>query len=155
MATNTAEVMPEVWSNNDAPNEDDDDDLGAEPPVSIELPLPDVLRAVLERDHDRVLADAAAAAVPACAACSVASVLEAFVRHYAASRLRAYDRLVGKSVYAAATARHPVDAEEQLQHAVEAIDICKQVAEGLRICVDFYTDTVLLYSAEKGKLRRA
>ena len=70
-----------------------------------------------------------------------------FVRDFAIQRLAQLEKQVSRNQYGV---RLPAEKEaEKYEEAVVAIDLCKEVAEGLRIIVDFQLGKLLLYPMER------
>merc|ERR1711997_183151 len=76
------------------------------------------------------------------ASINVASVLEDYVRHYAATCLVNYEKQISKSYY---TANRKETARELLNKVLDSINIAKEIADGLRVIFDFNLRAILLY----------
>lgn len=113
--------------------------------VPINLPINSVLKKRLTDDWKRVTVDNKLVKLPAQP--NAVSVLEGFVRNYAIQRLSTHEKKSGKSKYAAQHANQDKD-KENLEHAVQNINLCKEVAEGLRILLDTQVGNLLLYPNE-------
>ena len=80
-------------------------------------------------------------------------LLEMFVRDFAIQRLAQLEKQVSRNQYGV---RLPAEKEaEKYEEAVVAIDLCKEVAEGLRIIVDFQLGKLLLYPTERHQFSQA
>ena len=76
-----------------------------------------------------------------------------FVRDFAIQRLAQLEKQVSRNQYGV---RLPAEKEaEKYEEAVTAIDLCKEVAEGLRIIVDFQLGKLLLYPMERHQFSQA
>jgi len=72
------------------------------------------------------------------------AVLEDYVRHYANAQLLAYEKHRSKTFYTA----YRKDNKQYFDKALDSISLAKEVAEGLRIMLDFYLHKHLLYDSE-------
>jgi len=118
-----------------------------DPPVlaPIHLPINNVLKKKLLEDHKRVTEDNKLVKLPAQP--NAVSVLEGFVRNYAIQRLSSHEKKASRSKYAQVANQE----KENFEHAVQNINVCKEVAEGLRILLDFQLGNILLYPNEAGQ----
>lgn len=117
--------------------------INPDPESSTNLPavrMRDSLKRTLKQDESYVTKKHRLTRLPANP--NIASVLEDFVRHYAASRLVLYEKQLSKTYY---TAYRKESSRELYQKALDAINIAKEVAEGLRIAFDFNLANCLLY----------
>ena len=76
------------------------------------------------------------------ASINVASVLEDFVRHYAATCLVNYEKQLSKTYY---TPARKEASRELFAKVHDSISIAKEIADGLRIIFDFNLSSILLY----------
>ena len=91
------------------------------------------------------------------------AALEGFVRHYAAKQIELHDKhfaekekpKVGGANGNGKNSLVAGDKEADLQMVRDAINVCMEVAEGLRVMVDFYTADLLLYEAEVAQFKKA
>ena len=90
------------------------------------------------------------------------AALEGFVRHYAAKQIELHDKHFTEKEKPKAGGANGngknlviVDKEADLQLVRDAINVCMEVAEGLRVMVDFYTADLLLYEAEVAQFKKA
>ena len=92
------------------------------------------------------------------------AALEGFVRHYAAKQIQLHDKhfaekekpkVGGGANGNGKNSLVAVDKEADLQMVRDAINVCMEVAEGLRVMVDFYTADLLLYEAEVAQFKKA
>jgi len=115
-------------------------------PLQIPVPLSTEVKAMLDRDHDEVVGKGRLHRLPA--GKPALRWLEDFVRHYGAERLTQHERRHhGRGQPAHGPTREtPAESFERLQRD---ISICKEVAEGVRVLLDFYLNTVLLYPNER------
>ena len=92
---------------------------------------------------------------------NVIAALEGFVRHYAAQQIELHDKhfsekpKVGGANGNGKNSHIAVDKEADLELVRDAIHVCMEVAEGLRVMVDFYTADLLLYEAEVAQFKKA
>jgi len=120
------------------------DGLNRDTPVLVPLNLTmnSVLKKRLTEDWKRVTVDNKLVKLPAQP--NAVSVLEGFVRNYAIQRLSTHEKKSGRSKYA----QQATQDKENLEHALQNINVCKEVAEGLRILLDFQLGNLLLYPNE-------
>ena len=88
------------------------------------------------------------------------AALEGFVRHYAAQQIELHDKHISEKPKEKPNGNGKnslvmVDKEADLQLVRDAINVCMEVAEGLRVMVDFYTADLLLYEAEVAQFKKA
>ena len=76
---------------------------------------------------------------------NVANILELFVRHYAIQKLATVEKQLSKSHYSQFAKINSEKEAEKYKEAVNHINICKEVAEGVRIISDFHLGNILLY----------
>ena len=75
------------------------------------------------------------------------------MRDFAIQRLAQLEKQVSRNQYGV---RLSAEKEaEKYEEAVTAIDLCKEVAEGLRIIVDFQLGKLLLYTVERHQFNQA
>ena len=75
---------------------------------------------------------------------NVASVLEDFVRHYAATQLVTYEKQLSKTYY---TANRKEVSRELFANVQDSINLAKEIADALRIIFDFNLKAILLYGS--------
>ena len=80
---------------------------------------------------------------------NVANILELFVRHYAIQKLATVEKQLSKSHYSQFAKINSEKEAEKYKEAVNHINICKEVAEGVRIISDFHLGNILLYRKEE------
>lgn len=98
-------------------------------------------------EHDHILVTKKKRLVHLPAQPNIVDLLEMFVRDFAIQRLAQLEKQVSRNQYGV---RLPAEKEaEKYEEAVVAIDLCKEVAEGLRIIVDFQLGKLLLYPMER------
>ena len=79
---------------------------------------------------------------------NVVNILELFVRNFAIQKLAQLEKQLVKSPYSQFT---KVNSEKEAEKYVEVlnhINICKEVAEGVQIIIDFQLGNILLYRKE-------
>merc|ERR1719203_2600163 len=106
------------------------------------IKMTDELKHVLEQDYYKVCRKKVLTDLPA--PINVASVLEDYVRNYAASALVNYEKSIAKSYY---TVNRKETSRDLLSKVLESIDIAKEIADGLRVIFDFNLPGVLLYGS--------
>ena len=111
------------------------------------LTLPDGLKKKLEQDHSLINARRKLTKLPAKP--NVANILELFVRHYATQKLATVEKQLSKSHYSQFAKINSEKEAEKYEEAVNHINICKEVAEGVRIIIDFHLGNILLYRKEE------
>ena len=104
------------------------------------IKMTDELKKVLEQDFYKVSKKKVLPSLPA--SINVASVLEDYVRHYAATCLVNYEKQITKSYY---TANRRETARELFTKVNDSINIAKEIADGLRTIFDFNLRAILLY----------
>ena len=104
------------------------------------IKMTDELKKVLEQDFYKVSKKKVLSTLPA--SINVASVLEDYVRHYAATCLVNYEKQISKSYY---TANRKETARELFTKVTDSINIAKEIADGLRTIFDFNLRAILLY----------
>ena len=106
------------------------------------IKMTDELKNVLEQDFYKVSKKKVLSTLPA--SINVASVLEDYVKHYAAIRLVNYEKQLSKTFY---TASRKDPARELFSKVVDSINMAKEIADSLRIMFDFNLKSVLLYGS--------
>jgi len=106
------------------------------------IKMTDELKHVLEQDYYKVCRKKVLTDLPA--PINVASVLEDYVRNYAASALVNYEKQISKSYY---TVNRKETSRDLLSKVLESIDIAKEIADGLRVIFDFNLLGILLYGS--------
>ncbi|XP_040570855.1 LOW QUALITY PROTEIN: MSL complex subunit 3 [Lepeophtheirus salmonis] len=79
--------------------------------------------------------------------CPVVRVLEQYVRNFAERKVIHAERSLGRHNLLPVTQRESLVATE-LESIQSAIDLCKEMAEGLRIILDYNLNNILLYEKE-------
>ena len=135
-------------------NDDDEEDDELVP-----ISLSDKLKRYLEHDHGQAMKKnnrrvmTSHSTFPA--EISSVSVLEAFFRFYSITKLTKHERMYGKPPFNHYR-RDLSKAKVELEKIHNGINVCKEVIEGLRVMLDFYTEKILLYdAAERLSLKRA
>lgn len=117
------------------------------------LQLPESLQKRLEQDHLFINSKRKLARLPAQP--NIVTLLEMFVRNYATQKLAQLEKQMAKSPYSQFN-KISVDKEtDKYDEAVSHINICKEVAEGVRILIDFNLGTILLYRKEEEQFARS
>ncbi|XP_023333669.1 male-specific lethal 3 homolog [Eurytemora carolleeae] len=137
---------PRENGNDDEPDDekveggvDETEDICTEP---IPLNLPQQLKTGLELDF-KFISDGKLVKLPAQP--NIITLLEGYVRNYAINRLSALEKQNQKQHQY----RQPEKQESELfEDVIASINIVKEVAEGLRIIIDFHLSTFLLYPQE-------
>ncbi len=133
----------------DVDGENDADDGEEDEPPLVPLELRAGLKRHLEEDMDRTVKRRRFNPLPARP--SVVDVLEAFVRHFAAKQvnLHANRHSGGKS-------KGDSNKDDgSIERVADAVNVCQEVAEGLRVMVDFYAGDELVYENEAAHFRKA
>lgn len=117
----------------------------------IPVRLSETLKRHLEEDYVHVTKKRRLIRVPA--EPNAISVLEDFVRHYAAARMVSYEKQRSKTFY---TSNRREEDKLYFDKAIDSVNIAKEVAEGVRILLDFNLDKILLYgdSGEQEQYKR-
>lgn len=118
----------------------------------IPLPLSEGIKRKLEQDHLMVNTTKKLVKLPAQP--NIVTLLEMFVRNYAIQRLAQLEKQLGKSPYS----QYRMTAEkeaEKYEDAANNINICKEVAEGVRIILDFQLGNILLYPSEEDQFAKS
>ena len=110
------------------------------------LILPDTLKKKLEQDASLINYRRKLTRLPAKP--NIANILELFVRHYATQKLATVEKQLSKSHYSQFPKINSEKEAEKYEEAVKHINICKEVAEGVRIIIDFHLGNILLYRKE-------
>ena len=117
----------------------------------VPLNLPQNLKDSLEADYNNV-SDGKLVRLPAQP--NIITLLEGYVRNFAISKLAALEKRLQK--YNQNQYRQPDKDETELaEEVVQHINICKEVAEGVRILIDFHLGNILLYPQEKDQFTRS
>jgi len=112
----------------------------------IPLPLSEGIKKKLEQDHLMINNKKKLVRLPAQP--NIVTLLEMSVRNYAIQKLAVLEKQLGKSPYS----QYRISAEketEKYEEASNSINICKEVAEGVRIIIDFQLENILLYPNEE------
>jgi len=119
--------------------------------VLVPIPVNNTLKKRLEEDYRLVVTEKKLVKLPAQP--NAITVLEGFVRNYAISRLSAHEKQVGRGgQYGVNKANND---KENFEHALENIQVCQEVVEGLRILLDFQLGNLLLYPNEWEQYKRS
>ena len=117
------------------------------------LQLPESLQKRLEQDHLLINSKRKLPRLPAQP--NIVTLLEMFVRNYATQKLAQLEKQMAKSPYSQFN-KISIDKEtDKYDEAVNHINICKEVAEGVRILIDFNLGTILLYRKEEEQFSRS
>ena len=106
------------------------------------IKLSEDLKRIMEQEFYRITKRKVLQTLPANP--NVASVLEDYVKHYAAIRLVNYEKQLSKTFY---TASRKDPARELFSKVVDSINMAKEIADSLRIMFDFNLKSVLLYGS--------
>jgi len=111
------------------------------------LNIPDNLKQKLEKDYYMINTRRKLSKLPAQP--NIVSLLELFVRHYAIQKLAQLEKQLAKSPYNQYTKLNSEKETERYEEAMNQINVCKEVAEGVRIILDFQLGNILLYRREE------
>jgi len=117
------------------------------------LTIPDGLKKKLEHDHHLINARRKLTKLPAQP--NVANILELFVRSYAIQKLSSVEKQLSKSHYSQFAKINSEKEAEKYEEAANHINICKEVAEGVRIIIDFHLGNILLYRREEDQFSKS
>jgi len=118
----------------------------------IPLPLSEGIKRKLEQDHLVINSKNKLVKLPAQP--NIVTLLEMFVRNYAIKRLAALEKQLLKSPYSQYRMT-PEKEAEKYEEATNDINICKEVAEGVRIIMDFQLGNILLYPNEEEQFAKS
>ena len=121
-----------------SPCPDIEEDICTEP---LPLQYPDSLRKGLDRDLKMVSGSGRLVQLPAQP--NIVTLLEGFVRKFTISRLAAAEKQIQKNMNNAY--RQEKEDNDYFDDVKVSVNVCKEVAEGFRILVDFLLGSVLLY----------
>ncbi len=113
------------------------------------IKISDELKSILEDDFYRVTKRKTLADLPA--GINVASVLEDYVRHYAAISLVNYEKQLSKTYY---TANRKETSRELFAKVTQNINMAKEFVDGLRVIFDFNLKSILLYGGSCGESKQ-
>ena len=113
---------------------------------STPIRLSEDLKMIMEQEFYRITKRKVLQTLPANP--NVASVLEDYVKHYAAICLVNYEKQLSKTYY---TASRKDTARELFAKVLDSINIAKEIADSLRIMFDFNLKSVLLYGSHGEK----
>lgn len=127
--------------------DDDDEDSGGgsqsgaspvKPPAGIDLDIGTTLRRILDQDYDLITRKNKLAVLPAQP--TVANILESWVQHFTTTQLTNIP-----------SEKPPQrnKANNTIEKTINDINICREVADGLRIYFDFTLHDLLLYRQEQ------
>ncbi|XP_012278892.1 male-specific lethal 3 homolog [Orussus abietinus] len=102
----------------------------------VDLDIGPTLRHILEQDYDLITHKKKLAVLPAQP--TVINILESWVQHFTTLQLTAF-----------AEKNQRVKSNDTIDKAVKDANICRQVADGLRIYFDFTLRDLLLYKQER------
>jgi len=111
-------------------------------PICIQFP--DALKKALEKDWKTV---SCGKLVKLPAETNIVTLLEGYVRKFAINRLAAVEKQIQKNNIN--SYRMDKDEAEYFDQVRNSINLCKEVAEGFRILIDFLLGTSLLYPQER------
>jgi len=111
-------------------------------PICIQFP--DALKKALEKDWKTV---SCGKLVKLPAETNIVTLLEGYVRKFAINRLAAVEKQIQKNNVN--SYRMEKDETEYFDQVRNSINLCKEVAEGFRILIDFLLGTSLLYPQER------
>ena len=117
------------------------------------LQIPEGLQKRLEQDHLLINSKRRLPRLPAQP--NIVSLLEMFVRNYAIQKLAQLEKQLAKSPYSQFNKISGDKETEKYEEAVNHINICKEVAEGVRILIDFHLGNILLYRKEEEQYARS
>ena len=117
------------------------------------LQLPEALQKRLEQDHLLINSKRRLPRLPAQP--NIVNLLEMFVRNYAIQKLGQLEKQLAKSPYSQFNKISGDKETEKYDEAVNHINICKEVAEGVRILIDFHLGNILLYRKEEEQFARS
>ncbi len=126
----------------------DDEGLDDSP---IPVPLSDDIMNLLNFDHNAINTRKKLHRLPA--EKSAVRILEDFVRAFGSERLSQHEKNFCRSNVFFIGHKKEM-ARENLVHVLDEINLAKEVAEGLRVLVDFYVGSLLLYKGEKEQYSR-
>jgi len=118
----------------------------------IPLSLSEGIKRKLEQDHLVINSKNQLVRLPAQP--NIVTLLEMFVRNYAIKRLAALEKQILKSPYSQYRMT-PEKEAEKYEEASNDINICKEVAEGVRIIMDFQLGNILLYPSEEEQFAKS
>ena len=117
------------------------------------LQIPEALTKRLEQDHQLINSKRRLPRLPAQP--NIVTLLEMFVRNYAIQKLAQLEKQLAKSPYSQFNKISGDKETEKYDEAVNHINICKEVAEGVRILIDFHLGNILLYRKEEEQYARS
>ncbi|XP_012144143.1 male-specific lethal 3 isoform X2 [Megachile rotundata] len=119
-------------------SDDEDSGGGSQSGVrpGIDLDIGTTLRRILDQDYDLITNKNKLAVLPAQP--TVANILESWVQHYTTTQLTNIPEKPQRN-----------KANNTIEKAINEINICREVADGLRIYFDFTLHDLLLYRQEK------
>jgi len=129
---------------------DEPDDVCTE---VLPLQLPEAIQKRLEQDHLLINSKRKLPRLPAQP--NIVTLLEMFVRNYAIQKLAQLEKQLAKSPYNQFNKISTDKESDKYDEAVNNINICKEVAEGVRILIDFHLGNILLYRKEEEQFARS
>ena len=109
------------------------------------IKLSEDLKCIMEQEFYRITKRKVLQILPANP--NVASVLEDYVKHYAAIRLVNYEKQLSKTIYTVTSRKTDLVSGELFNKVVDSINMAKEIADSLRIMFDFNLKSVLLYGS--------
>jgi male-specific lethal 3 len=118
------------------------------------LHIGEILKKNLELDHTTVTRDKIFPKLPA--TCSVISILEDFVRGYALKVLTKpqQEMMVKPKKIGILNRNEPKMKPVDYDGIVNDINLCKEIADGLRVYFNFILNDFLLYSEERAEMEK-
>ena len=117
------------------------------------LNLPDSLKKKLEQDYHLINNRRKLPKLPSQP--NVVNILELFVRNFAIQKLAQLEKQLAKSPYSQFTKVNSEKEAEKYDEVLNHINICKEVAEGVRIIIDFQLGNILLYRKEEEQFAKS
>ena len=117
------------------------------------LSIPDNLKQKLEKDYYMINTRRKLSKLPAQQ--NIVSLLELFVRHYSIQKLAQLEKQLAKSPYNQYSKLNSEKETERFEEAMNQINVCKEVAEGVRIILDFQLGNILLYRKEEEQFAKS
>jgi len=136
--------IPPSGTDNESPVEED---ICTEP---LPVQFPESLKKCLEKDYKMVTEGNKLVQLPAQP--NIVTLLEGFVRKFAINRLSAAEKQIQKNHN---PYRQDKDDNEYFDSVRVSLSVCKEVAEGFRILIDFLLGNVLLYPQERDQFNKA
>lgn len=106
----------------------------------------DTLKQHLETDWERVMEHQKLTTLPA--EPNVVQILERYLVAYGTHKLNAHEAKFGGKIIFNNPRKEKEDGQENFTKVLDSIEMCKEVLEGVRVLVDFYLESYLLYDEE-------